>query len=91
MTDVRNKPPPLTTFGPPPPRKPLTAVQEEVAQRLARGMERQRIAEELGMHESSVAYHTTQIARLLNMPDCGELTDREQVIAWAYWEYRRSA
>jgi DNA-binding NarL/FixJ family response regulator len=88
MTDVRNKPPPLTVFGPPPPRKPLSVVQEDIARLLASGADLTEIAAEKGMHASSVKYHITQIARALNMADCDDLSDREQVLVWAFWAYR---
>ena len=92
MTDIRNKPPPpLTVFGPPGPRKPLTAVQEEIARALATGADLDEIACASGMHSSTVKYHITQIARALNMAGCEDLTDREQVLVWAFWAYRQGA
>jgi DNA-binding NarL/FixJ family response regulator len=92
MTDIRNKPPPaLTSFGPPAPRKPLTAVQEEIARLLATGADLDEIASEQGMHVTTVKYHITQTARALNMRDCEDLTDREQVLVWAFWTYRQGA
>src|SRR5687768_3579835 len=91
MTERIGRPPPLTTFGPPAPRKPLTQVQEEIAKLLASGSDLDHIAGEMGMHASTVKYHITQTARTLNLPDCEDLTDREQVLVWAFWTYRQGA
>lgn len=89
MNDTSRKPPPYSPFSPPEPRKPLTETQERIARMLAEGCVVKQVAAALKLSETTVKYHIRELAVIVALPDSEDLSDRDQVVIWAYWTYRR--
>jgi DNA-binding NarL/FixJ family response regulator len=73
------------------PRKPLTNMQQVVAESLGRLSTYSAVAKELGIAESTVRVHVHAIARLLPNPDT--LAPSRVVLIWAAqrrWEKERT-
>lgn len=88
MNESGRKAPAFGPYGPPEPRKPLSAVQERIARLLGSGSVIKQVAATLQLSETTVKYHIREIAAIVSLPDSEALSERDQVVIWAYWTYR---